>query len=192
MNAQSPDNALERLRQGNERFRTDRTEGPGRDAVRRAEVAGGQRPYAVILGCADSRVPPEILFDAGLGDLFVVRVAGNLANTASVASIEYALAHLGTRLVVVLGHGSCGAVTAAYADGADDESECLHSLLDQIRPAIADLDDPAVDAAAHHNAECVAAHLVERSEIIRNAVEHEGARIVIAFYDLETGAVAFD
>jgi len=109
------DEALKRLKQGNERFQKGVAENPGRDIARRLELAEGQNPTAIILCCSDSRVAPEFAFDAGLGDLFVVRVAGNVANTSSIGSIEYAVMHLGSKLVVVTGHESCGAVNAIMA-----------------------------------------------------------------------------
>ena len=190
MNPTPSNQALELLKQGNQRFREDRMTGAGRDRTRRVELAAGQQPFAAILGCADSRVSPEIAFDTGLGELFVVRVAGNLANTSSLASIEYALAVLGTKLVVVMAHTSCGAVGAAIAGGAPSES--LDHLLAQIRPAIEADGSNEVDAVAWRSARLSAKRLGEDSDIIRNAVENEGARIVTAFYHLKTGEVEFE
>ena len=106
MNSISANEALDRLKQGNQRFREECAEGTGRDAAHRRELAAGQNPYAIILTCSDSRVVPELAFDTGLGELFVVRVAGNVANTSSIASIEYSVAHLGSKLVVVMAHES--------------------------------------------------------------------------------------
>ena len=126
--------SLARLVLGNTRFVKDHLEGKLQDGPRRNALIGGQQPYAIILGCADSRVVPELAFDTGLGELFTVRVAGNIANSSSIASIEYAVAHLGTKLIVVLGHQSCGAVTAAIAGG--DNGYNLNHLLAHITPAI--------------------------------------------------------
>ena len=109
--------ALARLKEGNERYVTEKQTNPNNSSERRQSLTGHQAPFAIILGCADSRVIPELAFDQGIGDIFTVRVAGNIANTASLGSIEYAVAHLGVNLIVVLGHESCGAVTAAIAGG---------------------------------------------------------------------------
>ena len=117
MSFDSPEAIIERLKAGNKRFVTDATEGKLRDQARRADLTGGQKPWAIILSCADSRVAPELAFDTGLGELFVLRVAGNIANTDTIASIEYAVANIGSPVIVVLGHQSCGAVTAALAGG---------------------------------------------------------------------------
>ena len=188
MDSTTADQALELLNQGNQRFCDGRMTGAGRDHARRVELTAGQQPFAAILGCADSRVSPEIAFDTGLGELFVVRVAGNVASASSIASIEYALAVLGVRLVVVMAHTSCGAVGAAIAGGA--ASEYLDHLLVQIRPAIES--DDEVDTVARRNARLGAKRLGEDSDIIRNAIEKQGARIVTAFYHLETGEVEFE
>ena len=107
----------QRLIDGNEKFVANKLEGKLQDSNRRESLTKGQEPYAIILSCADSRVVPELAFDAGLGEIFVIRVAGNVANTSSIASIEYAVAHLGSKIIVVLGHQSCGAVTAAVQGG---------------------------------------------------------------------------
>jgi carbonic anhydrase len=181
--------ALERLKKGNERFRKGRPEGPGRDDSRRRELIEGQSPFAAILGCSDSRVPPSAVFDTGLGDLFVIRVAGNVANTSSIASIEYAVAHLGTKLIVVMGHQSCGAVTAAVQGG--DAGKNLSTLLGYIRPAL-EPPEQDVDVVARRNARNSATRLVEESEIIRRAVGEGGVMIVTAFFHLSTGEVEFE
>ncbi len=187
MSMPSIEQSIERLVAGNARYVADRTEAKGRDQARRAELVSGQAPWAIILSCADSRVAPEIAFDTGLGDLFVVRVAGNVANTSSTASIEYAVAHIGTPVIVVLGHQSCGAVTAAIAGG--DNGYNLNHLLAHIEPAKATSSDSSVDGVVKTNAELTCSHLVERSAIIRGAVEAGKLRIVPAFYSLEDGSV---
>ena len=128
-------NALKRLKEGNKRFSTDCPIYERHDADTRATMPGGQDPFAIILSCADSRVIPELIFDVGLSELFVVRVAGNVANTCSIASIEYAVAHLNVNLVVVLGHEGCGAVDAALAGG--DNGYNLNHLLAHLQPAVA-------------------------------------------------------
>lgn len=177
---------LEGLKAGNARFVENVVQA---DEARRAELEKGQQPYAIVLGCADSRVAPELAFDVGLGELFVVRVAGNVANTSSIASIEYAVANLGTRLILVLAHESCGAVGAALAGG--DVGENLNHLVAHITPAVESCDDSHVNAVAKHNARLNAERLTRRSEILRQAVENDGLEIVPAFYNFRTGVVDF-
>ena len=131
----SPDAALARLKEGNRRFRTGAATHPNADAARWRETAkDGQAPFATVLGCSDSRVPCELVFDQGVGDIFVVRVAGNVCAVNETASIEYAVGHLGTPLLVVLGHEKCGAVTAVAADAELDGS--IARLVELIRPAV--------------------------------------------------------
>ena len=181
--------ALERLKQGNERFRTGSAEGAGRIGSRHEELITSQRPFAVLLSCSDSRVPTEIVFDTGLGDLFVVRVAGNVANQSSIASIEYALANLGTKLVVVMAHQNCGAVGAAIAGG--DAGKNLNSLLSHIQPAL-DPQEPDADVIARRNARVSAERLISESDIIRAATEDADVRIVTSFFHFSNGEVEFD
>jgi len=179
-----------RLVEGNNRFVADKLDGKLQDSSRRGQLTSGQEPYAIILSCADSRVVPELAFDAGLGELFVVRVAGNVANSSSLASIEYAVAHCGSKMVVVLGHQSCGAVTAAVAGG--DNGYSLNHLLSHITPAIAaSAEGAAVNDVVRKNAQLTAQELVNRSSIIRNAVENEGVQILPAYYNLDSGKVDF-
>src|SRR5436305_9248189 len=130
----SADQSLSRLLAGNARFVAHKERHPDESSARRRELVSGQHPFAVILGCADSRVAPELLFDEGLGDLFVIRVAGNIADDAVLGSIEYAVEHLGSKLIVVLGHESCGAVSAAVA--SESASGHLSSLVTAIRPSV--------------------------------------------------------
>ena len=189
MSFDSPEAIIERLKAGNKRFVTDATEGKLRDQARRADLTGGQKPWAIILSCADSRVAPELAFDTGLGELFVLRVAGNIANTDTIASIEYAVANIGSPVIVVLGHQSCGAVTAALAGG--DNGYNLNHLLAQITPAVHQCDSDNVDDVVHLNARLAAKDLVERSRIISKAVADDNLTIVSAFYSLEDGSVSF-
>ena len=180
--------ALQRLKNGNKRFVEDKLDGQLNDSKRRKDLTGGQSPYAIVLSCADSRVVPELAFDTGLGEIFVIRVAGNVANTESLASIEYAVAHLGTKLIVVLGHENCGAVTAAIAGGNNGYN--LNILLSQIAPAIDESGENAtVNTVVCKNAELVANDLKVRSSIIANAVNNENLEIVSAYYNLDTGKV---
>ena len=130
----TPELALQQLMEGNLRYAQGNASHPHQSLERRAELVSGQHPFAVILGCSDSRIPPELIFDQGLGDVFVIRTAGEVVDNASLASIEYAVDHLGVPLVMVLGHDSCGAVTAAV-QGGEAEGH-LGSLMDFIRPAV--------------------------------------------------------
>ena len=181
---------IDRLKAGNKRFVSDTLEHQMQDSSRRGEVTGGQSPYAIILSCADSRVVPELAFDTGLGELFVVRVAGNIANTSSIASMEYAVAHLGTQLIVVLGHQSCGAVTAAVGGG--DNGYNLNHLLSHITPAIAASGEGAsVDAVIRKNAQLTVDDMCKRSSIIGDAVNSGKVKVVPAYYHLDSGEVEF-
>ncbi|MBF5041554.1 carbonic anhydrase [Aggregicoccus sp. 17bor-14] len=177
------------LQQGNQRYLHEAPE--RRDsAARRAETAQAQHPKAAVLSCSDSRVPPEQIFDQGVGDLFVVRAAGEVADTAAIASLEYAVAHLGTRLIVVLGHERCGAVAAA-ASREEPESPNLASLVDDIAPALAPL--PESERAGIHGVEAnvnlQADRLLAKSELLRRAVQEGRVTLVREVYDLDTGEV---
>ena len=186
----SPKAILSRLQAGNANYVADKREGKLQNASRRDDLTGGQAPWAIILSCADSRVVPEMIFDTGLGELFTIRVAGNVANTSSVASIEYAVAHLGTKVIVVLGHESCGAVTAAMAGG--DNGYNLNHLLSHIQPALAACGEGAdVADIVRKNAELNAEELKNRSAIIGDAVAKGDVKIVPAYYNLDTGKVDF-
>lgn len=156
------------------------------DAARRAEIAGSQAPWCTVLTCADSRVPPEHIFHAGLGELFTVRVAGNVADPVTVGSIEYAAEHLGTSVIVVMGHERCGAVKAALGTGSLGPN--LDALLGLIRPSIKGLSD--LDSAILANARAQAAAL-EHSAILEELVEAGKLSIVAAYYDLDSGVVSF-
>jgi len=181
---------INRLKGGNNRFVADKLDGRLQDSSRRGSLTGGQDPYAIVLSCADSRVVPELAFDTGLGEIFVVRVAGNIANSSSIASIEYAVAHIGSKVIVVLGHESCGAVTAAVSGG--DNGYNLNHLLSHIAPAIAASEEgAAVNDVVKKNAEMTAEELKTRSSIIRNAVADGKLQIVPAYYNLGTGKVDF-
>lgn len=182
--------SIDRLKEGNIRFVADHPERKLQDSSRRESLTGGQEPFAIILSCADSRVVPELAFDTGLGELFVVRVAGNVANSSSIASIEYAVVHLGTKLIVVLGHQSCGAVTVAVKGG--DNGYNLNHLLSHIAPSIVALKEGAsVNDVVKKNAELTVGDLKSRSEIIKKAVDKSDAKIVHAYYHLDSGKVDF-
>ena len=187
MNAQE---SLNRLKEGNSRFVADQLNGKLQDGSTRNSLTSGQAPYAIILGCADSRIVPELAFDTGLGELFVVRVAGNIANISSIASIEYAVANLGTKLIVILGHQSCGAVGAAVTGG--DNGYNLNHLLAHITPAMsASKEGASVNEVAKKNAELTVGELKNRSDIINNAIEKGDVKIVAAYYNLKSGIVDF-
>ena len=191
VNEVSWQDALTRLQEGNTRFQNDQLEHQLQNQPRREELADHQIPYAIILSCADSRVAPELTFDAGLGEVFIIRVAGNMANIESIASIEYAVAVIKTNLIVVLGHESCGAVGAAVGGG--DYGTNLNILLSHIQPAISQASDPTdVNTVVKKNAELVAQNLRDRSQIIRDAIVKEGrVKIVPAYYNLASGKVEF-
>jgi carbonic anhydrase len=155
---------------------------------RRAALASGQHPFAIILSCADSRVPPEHVFDQGLGDLFTVRVAGNISEPATVASLEYAAAHLGARLIVVMGHTQCGAVKAALAHAED--TPAIKELVATIRPALDSLPKEAtVDEAVVANVRRAREDLLKESALLRGLVQEQKLAVRGAVYDLTTGEV---
>jgi carbonic anhydrase len=192
--AANPDAVWTELLAGNQRFRDGKTRQHRMSRAQFAELAKGQHPKAVVLTCSDSRVPPELVFDQGVGDVFVVRLAGNVAAKAAIGSIEYAAEHLGSSLLVVLGHSKCGAVGAAAASaGKIDAGSNLGCILADIAPAVdtarhAGAKDE-VDVAIHENAKLVAASLLEKSEILRHLVHEEKLKVVTAVYDLRSGAV---
>jgi len=180
----------QRLKAGNERFVGNKLAGELQNETRRNELTNGQEPFAIVLSCADSRVVPELAFDTGLGELFVVRVAGNVANTSSIASIEYAVAHLGSKVIAVMGHQSCGAVTAAISGG--DNGHNLNHLLSHITPAITASESGAeVNDVVKKNAELTAGDLINRSDIIAAAVKSGSVKIIPTYYNLDSGKVDF-
>jgi carbonic anhydrase len=177
------------LKEGNQRFAADRLEGKDVGSARRKELAAGQAPFAIVLSCADSRVPPEIVFDQGLGDIFVVRVAGNVSEPFALGSIDYAVEHLHVPLIVVLGHDQCGAVKTAL--GASKPAGNLGRLIGEIhvgRQLPADKDE-ALAVAVRNNARRQAQLLTERSDVIREHVEQKKLRIVVGVYGLASGQV---
>lgn len=191
--------ALERLRAGNRRFVANRG---GASATRPIEVAESQEPFAIILGCSDSRVPAEIVFDQGLGDLFVIRVAGNIIAPSLVGSVEFAAERFATRLVVVLGHSSCGAILATLEElvrpgGA--QSPNLRSIVDRVRPSVESLlatelrrdHEALVREAVRANIRASADHLRHGSRILEQLILSDGLRVVGAEYSLATGVVDF-
>lgn len=191
--AVDPDVAWAELLAGNRRFREGKVKAHGVSPARLAELSRGQHPKAVVLTCSDSRVPPELIFDQGLGDVFVVRLAGNVAAKAAIGSVEYAAEHLGTPLLVVLGHSRCGAVSAAAEATEIDAGSNIGCILSDIAPAVATARKAGakdvIDVAVHENAHGVATSLLEDSEILRHLVHEEKLKVVTAVYDLASGAV---
>jgi len=195
--------ALERLREGNRRFAAGaRSSDALTSQTRRSELAAGQEPFAIILGCSDSRVPAEIVFDQGLGDLFVIRVAGNIVASSQVGSVEFAAERFHTPLVVVLGHSRCGAVLATLEELArprENQSRNLRSIVDRVRPSVEPLlatelrHDPEalVRQAVLANVRVSANHLRHGSEILEQLIQRNGLLVVGAEYSLETGLVDF-
>jgi carbonic anhydrase len=195
--------ALNLLREGNRRFVTEvRNSDAPTSTQRRQALTDGQEPFAIILGCSDSRVPAELVFDQGLGDLFVIRVAGNIVAPSQVGSVEFAAARFGTRLVVVLGHSKCGAILATLEElgrPSKDQSINLRSIVNRIRPSVAALlatelkDNPEalLHEAVRANIRASADHLRHGSEILEQLIQNEGLLVVGAEYCLETGVVDF-
>jgi carbonic anhydrase len=195
--------ALERLREGNRRFVSGvPNHGTLTAETRRSDLTAGQEPFAIILGCSDSRVPAEIVFDQGLGDLFVIRVAGNIVASSQVGSVEFAAARFGTRLVVVLGHSQCGAILATLEElqqPTEHQSRNLRSIVDRVRPAVDAVlatklpqdRDALVRQAVRVNIRMSANHLRYGSKILEELVETNGLLVVGAEYSLETGSVDF-
>jgi len=186
-------NVLKELLEGNKRFANETNEFPRLNKDRRLEGMNGQNPKAIIIGCADSRVPPELIFDQGLGDLFVLRVAGNIVDEAIIGSIEYAVDHLKTPLVMVLSHTNCGAVGAAISTSVEEAPGSIGSLVKAIQPAIENVrgrEGDFQDNATRENARLVAESLKSEGAIIKNAFESNKLEIVSAYYDIETGIVS--
>ena len=194
--------ALQQLRDGNRRFVAERQRDGRTGATRREEVTERQEPFAIILGCSDSRVPAEIVFDQGLGDLFVIRVAGNIVAPSQIGSVEFAAEQFKTRLVVVLGHTGCGAINATIEQlkrPVEMQSRNLRAIVDRVRPSVEPLlatplrDDPQalVSNAVRANVRASAINLRHGSEILEQLIERDGLLVVGAEYSLETGVVEF-
>jgi carbonic anhydrase len=192
--------SLERLRAGNARF----TATLGREApngtTRKVELTMSQEPFAIILGCSDARVPAEIVFDQGMGDLFVIRVAGNIVAPSQIGSVEFAAERFGTRLVVVLGHSGCGAILATVEElqrPSERQSRNLRSIVDRVRPSVEGLLDTHLDRealvahAVRGNIRASADHLRHGSEVLEQLIQADGLLVVGAEYSLETGVVEF-
>lgn len=195
--------AFERLQEGNLRFASHVR---GSDVFlshpRRVELPTDQHPFAIILGCSDARVPAEIVFDQGLGDLFVIRVAGNIVAPSQVGSVEFAAARFGTRLVVVLGHSQCGAIVATLEElrmPTENQSRNLRAIVDRVRPSVEGLlatdlrhdSDALVEQAVRANIRVSVNHLRHGSQVLEQLIQDGGLLVVGAEYSLETGVVDF-
>lgn len=195
--------ALSRLREGNRRFIANETASAAlSNDVRRAALVDGQAPFAIVLGCSDSRVPAELVFDQGFGDLFVIRVAGNIVAPSQVGSVEFAAARYATRLVVVMGHSQCGAILATLEEllgHATNRSRHLRSIVDRVRPSVEtlltgrrDQDlEALVSDAVRANVRASVDHLRHGSELLEQLIQQDGLMVVGAEYSLATGVVTF-
>ena len=189
MNLLTWQDALDKLKSGNQHFVNDKLDGKLQNSSRRKELISEQNPYAVIIGCSDSRVVPEILFDTGLGELFVIRVAGSIANLSTIASVEYAIVHLNVKLIIVLAHENCGAIAAAM-NMKEDESNFKY-LYNHIKPALDIVKEKTINKVAKQNAELTKSNLRTNSSIISNYITHKKIKIVTAFYNLDSGKVNY-
>jgi carbonic anhydrase len=189
----SPADAVSKLKEGNGRYTGGNLQHPGQTAERRTELANTQHPFATIISCSDSRVPPEIVFDQGLGDLFIVRVAGNVINAEGLGSVEYSVDHLGTRLILVLGHQSCGAVKAAKETIAAKGKAPGHiqSLVTAIKPAVDATAKDDLDTTIKANVKNVVQALRSSTPILKAEVDSGKIQVVGGYYSLDTGAVTF-
>jgi carbonic anhydrase len=187
------DEALQRLREGNQRYVANKSTGLNESASRRMEVAQGQMPFATIFSCVDSRVPPELVFDRGLGDLFVIRTAGHVIDDAVLGSIEFGALELGIPLIVVMGHEKCGAVKATI-EAVEKQSKApgqIGTLVEAIRPAVGQVEGQAgdrLDNAVRAHTELTVSHL-KGSPLLAEAMAKGQLKVVGARYDLDTGAV---
>ena len=189
----APAEALAKLKEGNGRYTSGNLQHPGQTTERRTELAKTQHPFAAIVSCSDSRVPPEIIFDQGLGDLFIVRVAGNVINDEGLGSLEYTVDHLGTRLIVVLGHQRCGAVEAAKQTIAAKGTAPGHieSLVTAIKPAVEATAKGDLDATIKANVNHVVDELRSSTPILKAKVDSGEIQVIGGYYSLDTGGVTF-
>src|SRR5437016_527088 len=189
----APVEAISKLKAGNERYTSGNLQHPGQTKERRAELAKTQHPFATILSCSDSRVPPEIVFDQGLGDLFIVRVAGNVINDEGLGSVEESVDHLGTRLILVLGHQSCGAVKAARESIAAKGKAPGHieSLVRAIKPAVEATAKDDLETTVKANVKNVVQALRSSTPILKAKVDSGEIQVIGGYYSLDTGAVTF-
>jgi carbonic anhydrase len=189
----APAEAISKLKEGNSRYTSGNLQHPGQTTERRTELAKTQHPFAGIVSCSDSRVPPEIVFDQGLGDLFIVRVAGNVINDEGLGSVEYTVDHLGTRLILVLGHQRCGAVQAAKETIAAKGKAPGHieSLVTAIKPAVEATAKDDLDATIKANVKNVVQALRSSTPILKAKVDSGDVQVIGGYYSLDTGGVTF-
>jgi carbonic anhydrase len=181
--------SLQLLKDGNRRFIASCQLHPNQTAQRRQEVCAEQKPFAAVVGCSDSRVPPEIVFDAGLGDIFVVRLAGTVIDDMAIGSLEYAVEHLHVPLIVVLGHSSCGAVSAALS--GKKHGGHIDAVCEAIRPAIKKAKTDSVDEVVKVNVRMAVERLKKTGPVLDEAVKKGDVKIVAAYYDLKSGVAEF-
>ena len=189
----APAEAISKLKEGNGRYTSGNPQHPGQTTERRTELAKTQHPFAGIVSCSDSRVPPEIIFDQGIGDLFIVRVAGNVINDEGLGSIEYTVDHLGTRLILVLGHQRCGAVDAARETIAAKGKAPGHiqSLVTAIKPAVEATAKDDLETTVKANVKNVVRALRSSTPILKAKVDSGEIQVIGGYYSLDTGAVTF-
>jgi len=189
----APTEAISKLKEGNGRYTSGNPQHPGQTAERRTELARTQHPFAAIVSCSDSRVPPEIVFDQGLGDLFIVRVAGNVINDEGLGSLEYTVDHLGTRLILVLGHQRCGAVDAARETIAAKGKAPGHieSLVKAIKPAVEATAKDDLETTVKANVKNVVQALRSSTPILKADVDSGKIQVIGGYYSVDTGAVTF-
>ncbi|MCC6547030.1 carbonic anhydrase [Candidatus Sumerlaeota bacterium] len=199
----SASDALQRLRDGNRHFVASLgTSEESLPIARSIDLPADQNPFAIVIGCSDARVPAEIVFDQGLGDLFVIRVAGNIASPSQIGSVEFAASRFGCRLVVVLGHSQCGAIRATIEElqrPAENQSRNLRAIVDRVKPAVVPLMsrnppkdmETLMEYAVRANVSFTVAHLKHSSGVLEQLIDRDGLRIVGAEYSLETGNVDF-
>ncbi len=192
MNKLSWQDALTKLKKGNTNFVADKLDGKLQNSSRRIELVSQQKPYAIILGCSDSRVVPELAFDTGLGELFVIRIAGNVATKPVMASIEYAVTELNVKLIVVLGHQNCGAITSALNEHEGEDKKHFRYLFRFIEPAMKAVKEKDINSIVKKNAELTVLTINKKSKIIQKAVESSQAKIISAYYHLNSGKVDFN
>ena len=189
----SADEALKILKEGNLRFQNMKEKHPDQTNERRKELQNMQHPFAVVITCSDSRVPPSLIFDQGLGDIFEIRNAGNVLDNHVIGSVEYAVVHLGVKLVIVMGHENCGAVTATLNDV--HESKFISSLINSIEPALKMYDENSnedkLTSTVKNNALYVANNLIKSDKILNDYIKNKGLKILPAYYHLDSGKVEF-
>lgn len=187
----SPDEALIKLKEGNKRFSSNHLKHPNQNAKRRIEIEKSQHPFVIIISCSDSRVPPQIIFDQGLGDIFEIQNAGNVTDEHVMGSVEYAVIHLGVKLIVVMGHQNCGAVNAAIDGG--EQTDNINSIISSIEPAVnlaKKQSGSLVDNAIKNNVQ-ITRENIENDKNLKKYINSNGVKVISAYYHLDSGQVDF-